>query len=70
VDAALGFFLVLVFMTLFVLLCGFTYKCRAQVAKWLNYPYYAEGDRELQLKRKIENAQAELKWVQENKSSR
>ncbi len=66
-DTAIGFFMVLVFLSLFIILIGFTYKQRAQVAKWLNYPYYSVDNREVSLTRKIEDAQAELQWIEKNR---
>lgn len=69
-DAAAGFILVLIFLLLLALLSGYAYRRRADIAKWLNYPYFACEDRKLYLQRKLEDAQKELEAIeaQEKKS--
>lgn len=59
-DAAIGFLLTLVFLALFAYVLGLGYKNRVMIQRWLNMPYYAEDDRKLRLKRRIEDSQKEL----------
>ncbi len=59
-DAAVGFMLVLLFLSLFALVLAILYKRRDYIRRWLNTPYYAEDDRKLRLQRRIEDAKKEL----------
>lgn len=59
-EGAIGFLLVLIFLTIWIVLAGLAYKNRARIQRWLNTPYYASEDRRLQLSRKIEDAKKEL----------
>ncbi len=59
-DAAIGFLLVLISLALLTYALALVYKDRAIVRKWLNAPYYAEDDRKLKLRRRIEDLANEL----------
>lgn len=64
-DSAIGFIVVL--LTLLVALLGLAmvYKNRAAVKRWLNAPYYTEDDRVIRLKRRMEDTQRELEWLEQ-----
>ena len=59
-DAAIGFLLCLVCLVLVVFGIAIVYRNRAAVSKWLNTPYYADSDRRLKLRRRIEDAEKEI----------
>lgn len=61
-EAVISFFLVLVILALVVFGLMVVYKYRRQIAKWVDYPYYANEDRDQFLRRKIEDAEKELVW--------
>ena len=63
-DAAIGFLLVLIFLALLAFSLALVYKNRALVKKWLNAPYYAEDDRKLNLRRRIEDSANELAEIE------
>ena len=63
-ESAIGFLMSLIFILLFIFALGVAYKNRAYICKWLNSPYYASDDRKLRLKRKIEDAQAEIEDIE------
>ncbi len=62
-DGAIGFLLCLIFLGLVVLGLAIAYRNRVTVSKWLNTPYYAESDRRLKLRRRIEDAEKELEQL-------
>jgi hypothetical protein len=63
-------FIAFLIIDLHILLAAYAYKRRYALLKWLEYPYYAEDDRELRLQRRVEDAQHELDWLRENKRSK
>ena len=67
-EAAAGLFLVLLILILFVVFLGYCYRHRAVISKWLQPPYYAVDDRELKLKRRIEDAEKELETIEKEKA--
>lgn len=67
-EAAASLFLCLGILALFVVSLAYVYKRRENIKKWLNPPYYAEDDRELRLKRRIQDCQAELDAINKAKN--
>lgn len=66
-EMAIGFFFVMLVICLFLFLLAFAYKNRAWIGKWLDAPYYAEEDRELRLRRELEDCQRELDHIEKRK---
>lgn len=63
---ALFFGFIIMALVIFGLAIG--YKQRAYLSKWLQAPYFASEDRELLLKRRIEDATAELEAIEKAKA--
>ena len=63
-EAAIGFFFVMLTFLLIILLAAYCYRHRAAITKWMNPTYYAYNDRKLQLRRQIENAEKELEAIE------
>ncbi len=59
-DAALGFFFVMLTLLLFFLGLAYAYRNLNVIKAWLNTPYYANEDRRLRLRRRIEDAEKEI----------
>ena len=68
-EAAGGFFFVMLTLVLIFVLVAYCYRHRAAIAKWLNPTYYAINDRKLQLRRQIENAEKELAAIDKEEAN-
>ena len=64
-DGGIGLLFSLLTLIAFCFGLGLVFKNRSLVQQWLNTPYYAEDDRKLKLRRKIEDCQAELTAIEE-----
>lgn len=64
-EAAAGLFFSLIALAVFGFGIAVLYRNRASVSKWLNAPYYADEDRKLRLKRRIEDSQKELADIEQ-----
>ncbi len=67
-DSAIGFLFVLMVLFLLFFCLALLYKNRVVVGKWLNSPYYACDDRELKLRRRIEDSEKELNDIEAKKT--
>ena len=63
-EGVFALFFGFIIMALVVVAVGIAYKQRAFLSKWLQAPYYASEDRKLTLKRRMEDAQAELEAIE------
>ncbi len=71
-NSAFDAFMVSIVMGIWILIAAYAYKCRGEIKTWLdtpraNAPYRAENDRELALKRQVEDANRELAWLEAHK---
>ena len=60
-------FYALLLIDFHIILFAFAYRNRRAIGQWLNWPYYAEDDREVRLRRTKEDAERELSWIEANK---
>lgn len=68
-DALLSGIGLLFVLTVVILSLAYSFKYRRRISRWLDYPYFAEEDRKLNLKRTIEDAQKELEWVEQHRQT-
>lgn len=67
-EAAAGLFFSLIALAAFAFGAAVLYRNRISVAKWLNAPYYADEDRKLKLKRRIEDSEKELADIEQKEA--
>lgn len=62
----------MMFLLIFAMVGGVCYKYRGSLHRWLHDPKYGAGwypDRKVLLQRKIEDAKAEMEWLDEKRET-